>query len=185
MSDEVLEETSLKMELSLEATAQELAQVRTGRASPALLDKIRVEYYGERLPVNQVATITAPEPRLLVVSPWDRTVLPEIDKAISSSDLGLVPQGDGEVIRLPIPQLTEERRREMARLAGRKAEDGKVAVRNVRREANDELKKLEKSGELSEDDSRRAQDEVQKLTDEFIEKIDGLREAKEAELMEM
>jgi len=183
--EDILEEVGMKMELSLEATAHELATIRTGRATPALLDKIRVEYFGSRLPLNQVATITAPEPRLLVISPWDRSVLPEIDKAISSSDLGLVPQNDGEVIRLPIPQLTEERRREMVRVVGRKAEDGKIAIRNIRREANEELKKKEKAGELSEDDCRRAQDEVQKLTDEFIEKMEALRKAKEEELMEM
>lgn len=184
-SEEILEEVALKMELSLEATAQEMASIRTGRASPALLDKIRVEYYGERLPINQMATITAPEPRLLVISPWDRSVLPDIDKAISSSDLGLVPQNDGEVIRLPIPQLTEERRQEMVKVVGRKAEEGKVAIRNIRREANEQLKKLEKTGDLSEDDCRRAQDEVQEQTDDFIAKTEELRKAKERELMEI
>ncbi|NCO38044.1 MAG: ribosome recycling factor [Armatimonadetes bacterium CG_4_10_14_3_um_filter_66_18] len=173
------------MELSLEAMAQEMASIRTGRATPALLDKIRVEYFGSRLPLNQVATVSAPEPRLLLISPWDKSALTEIDRAISSSDLGLVPQGDGEVIRLPIPQLTEERRLEMARLVGKKAEEGKVAIRNIRREANDHLKKLEKSGDLSEDDSHRAIDEVQKLTDESVEKAEGLRKAKEAELLEI
>jgi len=184
-SQEILEEVGIKMELSLEAMAQEMASIRTGRATPALLDKIRVEYFGSRLPLNQVATVSAPEPRLLLISPWDKSALTEIDRAISSSDLGLVPQGDGEVIRLPIPQLTEERRLEMARLVGKKAEEGKVAIRNIRREANDHLKKLEKSGDLSEDDSHRAIDEVQKLTDESVEKAEGLRKAKEAELLEI
>lgn len=184
-SQEILEEVGIKMELSLETMAQEMASIRTGRATPALLDKIRVEYFGSRLPINQVATVSAPEPRLLLISPWDKSVLTEIDRAISSSDLGLVPQGDGEVIRLPIPQLTEERRQEMARLVGKKAEEGKVAIRNIRREANEHLRKLEKSGELSEDESHRALEEVQKLTDDFVEKAEALRKAKEAELLEI
>ena len=184
-SQEILEEVGIKMELSLEAMAQEMASIRTGRATPALLDKIRVEYFGSRLPINQVATVSAPEPRLLLISPWDKSVLTEIDRALSSSDLGLVPQGDGEVIRLPIPQLTEERRQEMARLVGKKAEEGKVAIRNIRREANEHLRKLEKSGELSEDESHRALEEVQKLTDDFVEKAEALRKAKEAELLEI
>jgi len=185
MYQEILEEAAMKMELSMEATAQEMASIRTGRATPALLDKIRVDYFGSKLPINQVATVTAPEPRLLVISPWDRSALVEIDRALSSSDLGLVPQSDGEVIRLPIPQLTEERRQEMAKLVGKKAEEGKVAIRNIRREANDQLRKLEKASEISEDDSRRAQEQVQESTDEFIEKVEELRKAKEQELMEI
>jgi len=172
------------MERSLEATAQEIASIRTGRASPALLDKIRVEYYGTHVPLNQVATISVPDARLLIIAAWDRTVLGAIDRAISTSDLGLVPQNDGQVIRLPIPPLTEERRRDMARLVGKKAEEGKVAIRNIRRDANEDLRKQEKDGQLSEDDCRRAQEQVQKLTHDFIAEVDKVREAKEAELMD-
>jgi len=168
----------------VEVTARELATLRTGRASPALLEHIKVEYYGTHVPLNQLATITAPEPRLLVVQPWDRSAAKAIEKAILQSELGLVPSSDGVVLRVPIPPLTEERRRELVRVARKHAEEGRVAVRNVRREAKETLEELEEAREISEDQARRAQEELQKLTDRFIAEIDALLQKKEAEILE-
>ncbi|MDH7480377.1 MAG: ribosome recycling factor [Armatimonadota bacterium] len=185
MIQDVEKEAEKKMIGAVEAAQREFATIRTGRANPALLERVTVDYYGTPMPVNQLATISVPEPRLLVISPWDRNALPLIEKAIIKSDLGLTPVSDGHVIRLNIPILTEERRKEMIRLLHKKAEEARVAVRNVRREANEELKKLEKSGQASEDDVRRAQEYIQKLTDKYIEQIDRITEAKEAELMEV
>lgn len=181
----VLRDAEHKMQQAVQAARRELGSIRTGRANPALLERIVVDYYGTPTPINQMASISAPEPRLLVIQPWDKSVMKEIEKAIMSSELGLTPNNDGAVIRIQIPPLTEERRREMARLARKEAEDKRVAVRNVRRDANDELKRLEKEGVISEDESRRAQTEVQQLTDKYIKEIDDLLAAKEKEILEV
>lgn len=188
MADEVqavLSETESKMQQAVQAARRDLAAIRTGRANPALLDRITVDYYGTPTPLNQLASITVPEARLLLVQPWDKNSLKDIEKAIMSSDLGLTPNNDGTVIRIQIPQLTEERRRDLARLARKEAEEKRVAVRNARRDANEELKRLEKEGVISEDDSRRAQTDVQQLTDKYIKEIDDLLAAKEKEIMEV
>lgn len=185
MANLVLEEVEEKMKKAVEATRREFNSVRTGRASPALLDRVTVDAYGTHLPLNQVATISVPEPRLLVIAPWDKGTIGPIERAIMKSDLGLNPSSDGNVIRLAIPALTEERRRELTKLVHRKAEDGKVAIRNVRREANDELKKLRKAGDLSEDDEKRAEERVQKITDKYIAEIDRVQEHKEQEVLEV
>lgn len=183
--DEVLREAERKMKNVIESARRDFAAVRTGRANPALLDRIQVEYYGTMTPLNQLANVSAPEPRLLVIQPWDKNSLKNIEKAILKSELGLTPNSDGSVIRIAIPQLTEERRKELVRLVRREAEEKRVAIRNVRREANDTFKSLQKEGKLSEDESRRAQSEVQDLTDKYIARIDEMLEAKEAEIMEV
>jgi ribosome recycling factor len=183
--DEVLKDARVRMQKAVEATARELATLRTGRASPALLEHIKVEYYGTTVPLNQLASISAPEPRLLVVQPWDRGATRAIEKAILQSELGLVPSSDGVVLRIPIPPLTEERRKDLVRVARRHAEEGRVAVRNVRREAKETLEELEDAHEISEDQARRAQEELQKLTDRFIAEIDALLQKKEAEMLEV
>ncbi|GBD30512.1 Ribosome-recycling factor [bacterium HR32] len=185
MIDEVLKDARVRMQKAVEATARELATLRTGRASPALLEHIKVEYYGTTVPLNQLASISVPEPRLLVVQPWDRGATRAIEKAILQSELGLVPSSDGVVLRIPIPPLTEERRRELVRVARKHAEEGRVAVRNVRREAKETLEELEDAHEISEDQARRAQEELQKLTDRFIGEIDALLQKKEAEILEV
>ncbi|HDH99361.1 MAG: ribosome recycling factor [Candidatus Latescibacterota bacterium] len=184
MVEELKKEVRAKMEKSLEALRHELSQIRTGRASPALLDAIRVEYYGTMVPITHIANVSAPEARLLVVQPWDKSTLPAIEKAILSSDLGITPSNDGNVIRLSIPPLTEERRQELVKVVRRLAEDARVAVRNIRREAVERLRKAQKDGELSEDESRRAQKEVQEITDEYIKKVGEALAQKEAEILE-
>ena len=184
MPKDTIREARKKMEKALESNAGELSNIRTGRATISLLDGINVDYYGARSPISQVASISIPEARLMVIQPWDKSVIGEIERAILKADLGLNVNSDGNVIRITVPELTEERRKELAKHAKRVAEEGRIAIRNVRREANDILKKLEKSGELPEDDSRREQSEVQDLTDEYIGKIDGMVEAKEKEIME-
>jgi ribosome recycling factor len=171
------------MKKTVEVVNKEFASLRAGRATPSLLDKIMVQYYGTPTPINQLANVSAPEARLLVIQPWDKTVLPEIEKAILKSDLGITPASDGNVIRLAIPQLTQERRAELVKVVKKKAEEGRVAVRNLRRDANDALKTRQKNGEISEDEQRRLQDEVQKLTDKYIKEIDNLLAAKEKEIM--
>ncbi|MDQ4082327.1 MAG: ribosome recycling factor [Actinomycetota bacterium] len=173
------------MDRSIDATRSEFNSVRTGRASPALLDRIQIDYYGQRTPLKQLATINAPEPRLLTVQPFDPGSLRTIERAIQESDLGLTPSNDGKVIRLPIPQLTEERRRELVKVIGRYAEEGRVAVRNVRRDLMHHLKELVREGEIGDDEERRAEDRAQKLTDEHIRAIDELLKSKEAEIMEV
>jgi ribosome recycling factor len=185
MPEKHLIEVRRKMNAAIDHTRAELASIRTGRANPALLDKITVNYYGTTVPVNQVANISAPEPRLLVIAPWDKSMVPEIQKAITSSDLGVNPASDGTVLRIPLPALTEERRKELVKVVGKKIEDGKISVRNIRREGIEELRKREKNHEISEDDLHRAQDEVQKVTDEFIAELDQLGAAKDEELMEV
>jgi ribosome recycling factor len=173
------------MDRALEAMRREFAGVRTGKASPALLDSVRVEAYGGHMPLNQVGTVGVPEPRLLTVQPWDRTLIKAIEKALQESDLGLNPSNDGSMIRIPIPALTEERRREYVRLLHKMAEEGRVAIRQARKDANDEIKQRQKDGELSEDDSRREQDDVQKLTNQYVERVDELLKRKEAEVLEV
>lgn len=174
-----------KMKKSIEVLREDLVSIRAGRANPALLDKITVEYYGQVTPLNQVAGISAPEPRLLVVQPWDQSLIPIIEKEILKSDLGLNPSNDGKVVRLIIPQLTEERRRDLTKIVKKNGEDTKVAIRNIRRVAIDEVKKLEKDKEISEDERKVAEDKVQELTDKYIKEVDVVTKAKEDELMEI
>jgi ribosome recycling factor len=185
MSKESLTEMERKMQSTLDALRHDLSSLRTGRASPNLLDKIVVDYYGTATPLNQVAAISVPEPRQLLVAPWEKTLIDPIVGAISKSDLGVQPIKDGDKVRISLPALNEERRREMVKIAGKKTEDHKVALRNVRRETNDHLKKLEKDGELSKDDLKRAEEEVQKVTDKFVAEADAIRADKEAEIMEV
>ncbi|MEH7440924.1 ribosome recycling factor [Heyndrickxia sp. MSNUG] len=174
-----------RMTKAIQAYTRELASIRAGRASASLLDRIQVDYYGAPTPVNQLAGISVPEARLLVIQPYDKTILGEIEKAILKSDLGLNPSNDGSIIRLAIPQLTEERRKELAKLVKKEAEDAKIAVRNIRRDGNEDLKKLEKNGEITEDDLRGYSDDIQKMTDEHIAKIDQITKEKEKELLEV
>ena len=185
MIGEILDQGKARMEEVIVRTKKAFASVRTGRANPALLDRIVVNYYGTPTPLNQMASVTVPEPRMLVITPWDKSAMKDIEKAILTSDLGLVPNNDGSVIRLAMPPLTEERRKELVRLVRKDAEDHRVAVRNIRRDLNEAAKKLEKDGDISEDELRRAQEEIQKLTDRFIEQIDELLKAKEKEIMEV
>ncbi|MCL5058073.1 MAG: ribosome recycling factor [Actinobacteria bacterium] len=185
MAKEIISEAEANMKKTLEIVKKEYASMRAGRATPALLDKVNVNYYGTPTPVSQMANITAPEARLLVIQPWDKSSLPEIEKAILKSDLGINPTSDGTVIRLAIPQLTQERRQELVKVIRKKAEEGRVAVRNVRRDANDALKAKEKKGDLSEDDLRRTQDEVQKMTDKYIKEIDQITGHKEQEITQV
>lgn len=174
-----------KMKKSIEVLRDDLLSIRAGRANPALLDKITVEYYGQVTPLNQVAGISAPEARLLVVQPWDQSLIPVIEKEILKSDLGLNPSNDGKVVRLIIPQLTEERRRDLTKVVRKNGEETKVAIRNIRRVAIDEIKKLEKDKEMSEDERKVAEDKVQELTDKYVKEVDAVTKAKEDELMEI
>lgn len=185
MIDEIIRSAEDRMEKAVQVLRRDLASVRAGRATPAMLDKVMVEYYGSQMPVNQVAGVSSPEPRMLVISPWEKGMLSEIEKAIQRSDLGLNPSNDGAVIRLVIPQLTEQRRQELIKVVRKMCEDGRIAVRNVRRDANDELKKLEKGSEVSEDEVRREQERVQSITDKFIAEIDKVFVAKEQDLKEV
>jgi ribosome recycling factor len=182
---ETLKETEGRMVKAVDSAQQDFATMRTGRANPGLLEKVNVEYYGSTMFISQLAAVTAPEPRLLVVAPWDKNAISSIEKAITNSDLGLTPSSDGNVIRLAIPYLTEERRKEMIKMLHKKAEDHRIACRNIRRDTNDKLKSMEKNHEVGEDESKRAQEQVQKLTDKYITQIDKLQEAKAAELMEV
>jgi ribosome recycling factor len=185
VSHGVINDAKVNMQKTIDATRREFGAVRTGRATPALLERITVDYYGVQTPVTQVATVTAPDPRLLVVQPWDKKMIKEVERAILKSELGLTPSTDGTVVRLPIPSLTEERRRDLAKVVRKHAEEGRVAIRNIRRDHKEKLEQLEKSGEISEDDSHRAVDELQKLTDRYIKEIESLLSAKEAEIMEV
>ena len=180
-----LKETQARMDKALEAIRREFASVRTGKASPALLEHVRVEAYETQMPLEQLSTISAPEPRLLVVQPWDKSLMGAIEKAIQSSDLGLNPSNDGTVIHVPIPPLNEERRKELVKVLHKMAEEGRVSVRSARRVANDELKEKMKSGEIPEDEGHRMLEKVQKATDEHVELIDSLLKAKEEEVMEV
>ncbi|MCS7254134.1 MAG: ribosome recycling factor [Armatimonadota bacterium] len=180
----LLNDAEQRMKKAVEATASNLAMLRTGRATPALLDHIRVEYYGTMYQLKQLATITAPEPRLLIIAPWDKSLIDSIQRAILGSDIGLTPSTDGNVIKVPIPPLTEERRHELVKLTNKRAEEGKVAVRNVRRDILEELRKLEKEQSISEDEVRRARSELDKITSKHIDEIEALRKAKEQEILE-
>ncbi|MBS3939228.1 MAG: ribosome recycling factor [Peptococcaceae bacterium] len=185
MIKEIVKELEDKMKKTVVALQKDLGGLRAGRANPGLLEKITVEYYGVPSPLAQVATITVPEARLLVIQPWDKSLLKSIEKAIQKSDLGLTPNTDGTVIRLTIPALTQERRSELVKVARKKAEDGRVAVRHLRRDGNDMIKELEKDGEISEDQAKKAQEEVQKLTDKHIKEVEEVLLTKEAEIMEI
>ena len=182
---QLIRTTRERMGKTVEATRAELARIRSGRASTALVDNVRVDYYGAETPLNQLASIAVPEPRLLVITPWDKTQIDNIEKALLKADLGLTPNSDGNLIRIPIPPLNEERRKELVKRVKRVAEEGKVALRNIRRDANEATKKAEKSGDVSEDDAHRDKEEIQKITSEFSEKIDELAAKKEAEVMEV
>jgi ribosome recycling factor len=173
------------MEKALESLRREFSAVRTGKASPALLDTVRVDAYGSKMSINQVATVSVPEPRMMVVQPWDKNLLSAIDKAIRTSELGLNPASDGSILRVPVPALNEERRKEMVKLLHKLAEEGRVAVRHARQEANKEIKRREQAHEIGADDARRQMDEIQKLTDEHIGKVETLLKAKELEVMEV
>ncbi len=185
MIDEVLAEVQQRMDKSVEVLQEDLLGIRTGRASPALVEKLPVEYYGTLTPLNQVAGIAVPEPRLLVIRPWDPAALPAIERAILKSDLGLTPINDGKLIRLNIPRLTEERRRELVKLVAKRVEEARVAIRNLRRDALKDLQEFEKEKMISEDDFFHGKEEVQKLTDEFIARIDEIGRRKEEEVMEI
>jgi ribosome recycling factor len=184
-ADAVLKEARKNMDKAMEALQRNFGRVRTGRASLSLLDGIRVEYYGTPTPLSQVASLSIPEPRLIAIQPWDRSLIPVIEKAILQSEMDLNPSNDGNMIRIPIPKLTEERRKELVKVVKGMTEDARVAVRNVRRDANSQLDQLQKDKEVSEDDLRRLKDDVQKLTDQYVKKADALMEKKEAEILEV
>ena len=183
--DEFIADATRRMDKSVESAQHEFNTLRTGRASAALLDRIQVDYYGTKTPLNQLSTINAPEPRLLTVQPFDPSSLPSIERTIQESDLGLTPSNDGKIIRLPIPQLTEERRKELVKVTRHMAEEGRVAVRNVRRDVMRHLEELVKNGDVGDDEERAAETRVQKLTDEHVAKIDDLLKRKEADIMEV
>ncbi len=185
MIDDLIQDATRRMDKSVESTQGEFNGVRTGRASAALLDRIQVDYYGQSTPLKQLATINVPEPRLLTVQPFDPSSVKSIERAILESELGLTPSNDGKVIRLPIPQLTEERRKELVKVVRQIAEDGRIAVRNVRRDVDRRLKELSQKGEVGKDEEHRAEERVQKLTDEHTGKIDELLKRKEAEITEV
>lgn len=174
-----------KMKKAVRALEDEFKTIRTGRASAALFDSIRVDYYDQKVPLNQVATISVPEARLVIIQPWDRSVLSDIEKAIQKSELSVNPNNDGKVIRISIPPLTEERRKELVKVARNVAEKSRITVRNIRRDVNDEFKKMQKDSQISEDDSKRGMDEIQKSTDTYVEQINSILEAKEKEIMEI
>jgi len=185
MVQEVYQNTEDKMQKAVIALRKDLASLRAGRAAPSLLDKITVEYYGALLPINQMANVSTPEPRVLLIQPWDKKAVSDIERAIQKSDLNLTPTSDGSVIRLSIPQLTEERRKELVKLSKKKAEEGRVAIRNIRRDANEELKRLEKNSDITEDELHKYQDEIQEITQRFINEVEKVLIAKEKEIMEV
>jgi len=184
MKEEILSELRQKMNKAVDALKKDFRKIRTGRASTALLDGIKVDCYDTQMPIDQVATISAPESRLLTIQPWDQTLMGNVEKSILKSELGLTPMNDGKIIRISIPPLTEERRKELAKLARKMAEDNKISIRNFRREANDMFKELKAEKEISEDALFRSQDDVQKITDEFIKKVDKTTTQKEQEIVE-
>lgn len=183
--EKVKAQTEDRMKKSLKALQDDFNTLRTGRASPALFDKIRVDCYGEKTPLNQVATVSVPEARLVVIQPWDKSLLGEIEKAIQMSELSVNPSNDGKIIRISIPPLTEERRKDLVKMSRNMAEQSRVAIRNIRRDANDELKKAQKNGDISEDEEKKIGEEIQKLTDRFIGEINKDLDAKEQEIMEV
>lgn len=184
MLEELFESTGKRMDQTIESVRRDLAQLRTGRASTAILDGLTVDYYGQSTPLNQVAKLSVPDPSLIVAQPFDPSLIGEIERAIQAADLGLNPSNDGKLVRIPIPPLTEERRKQLVKRVGQIAEEGRTALRHIRRDANERIKKAEKEGELSQDDARRGLERVQKLTDEHIKQIDDLAKAKERELLE-
>jgi len=184
MKDEILSELREKMTKTMDALKRDFKRIRTGRASSALLDGIKVDCYETQMPIDQVATISVPESRLITIQPWDQSIIGNIEKSILKSELGLTPMNDGKIIRIAIPPLTEERRKELAKLARKMAEESKIAVRNIRRDANDMFKELKNEKEISEDECYRCQEEVQTITDEFIKKLDGVTAQKEKEITE-
>lgn len=184
MNDEIVRATREKMIKSVAFTRDEMSHIRTGKASPTLLDVIKVDYYGNHVPLKQIATVTAPEPRLLSIQPFDKSSLHAIEKAIMTSDLGLNPQNDGRIIRLPIPMLTAERREELVKVVRKFAEEGRISIRNLRRDANEHIKKAEKSREVSEDEGKLMLERIQKDTDQYITEIDHLLKIREAEIRE-
>jgi ribosome recycling factor len=179
----VIKDVEARMQGALDALSREFAGVRTGRATTGLLEGIKVDYYGTPTPVPQVASLSVPDPKTLLIQPWDQSQLPAIEKAIMKSDLGLTPANDGKVIRLTMPPLTEERRKQLAKAVGKLAEDARVAIRNIRHEANKKLKTMEKEKKISEDDGRRGQEQIQKITDKFIQRVDELLKKKEQEIL--
>jgi ribosome recycling factor len=185
MIDDIMQDAEQRMKKSLDALAGELSKIRTGRAHPSLLDHIRVDYYGSEVPLSQVANINVEDARTLALSPWEKTMVQVVEKAIMQSDLGLTPTTSGQIIRVPLPPLTEERRKQLGKVVAHEGEQAKVAVRNIRRDANSSLKDLEKEKEISEDDLRRSEDSVQKLTDRYVEKVDEMVKVKEKELLEI
>lgn len=185
MINDLLQEADERMKKSVESAREKLGTIRTGRASPALLDRIKVDYYGTQTPLNQMATIAAPEARLLTITPFDKSALPQVERAIIDSDLGLTPNNDGNIIRIQVPELTAERRNEMVKQAKALAEEGRVSTRNVRRDIMHDLKELRTSGEVGEDDEKRAEADLQKLTDKHIAEIDELLSHKETDLREV
>ena len=185
MISDLKKNTESRMSKSIDSLTESLQSIRAGRANTSLLDRIYVDYYGQQSPLNQVASLSAPEARLLAIQPWDATLIPEIEKAIQKSDLGITPSNDGKIIRLVIPQLTEERRKDLTKLVGKYGEEAKVSIRNIRRDAMEDIKKAEKAKEISEDDRKTYEEDIQKLTDKYIKDIDGVAEEKEKELMEI
>lgn len=185
MLKEIYKEAEEKMEKTSQSMKRELAEIRTGRAATTLVESILVDCYGSAMPLNQVSSIGVPEKRLIVIQPWDKTILPQIEKAILKSDIGLTPNNDGNLIRLPIPPLTEERRKDLARLVKRLIEEGRIAIRNIRRDAMDHIKSLEKEGKVSEDEMRQDQERIQKLTDQYISQLDEILGRKEEEILEV
>ncbi len=185
MMNDLILEAEGKMKKSVEILRKDYSTLRAGRANPAILEKIKVDYYGTLTPINQLANISAPEPRLLTVQAWDKTVMPAIEKEIMKSDLGLNPNNDGNIIRIAIPQLTEERRVELVKVIKKKAEENRVSIRNVRREFNDKIKTMEKNKEFTEDQAKKGQEDIQKLTDKYIKEVDNVLESKEKEIMEV
>jgi ribosome recycling factor len=185
MIDDLLDDAKRRMDKSVESTAHGFNSVRTGRASAALLDRVKVDYYGQETPLNQLATINVPEPRLLTIQPYDPSSIKSIERALLESELDLTPSNDGKIVRLPIPQLTEERRKDLVKVVRNLAEEGRVAVRNVRRDCMHHLKELVRDGDVGDDEERRAEERAQKLTDEHVAKIDDLLKKKEEEIMEV
>jgi ribosome recycling factor len=185
MYDDILKETKGGMNKAIDSLKKELTKVRTGRASLSLLDDVRVDYYGTPTPLNQIGTLAVPEPRLITIQPWEKQLIPEIEKAVMKADLGLNPASDGQIVRISIPALTEDRRKEMAKLAKSIGENAKISIRNARRDANDMLKQMEKEKEISEDDLKRGEKEVQDLTDNYVGQVDEIVATKEKEVMEI
>ena len=185
MTKDVIKSAEDRLKKTLDGLKKEYGTLRAGRAAPSLLDKVMVDYYGSATPVNQIANVTVPEPRMIMIKPYDRNSLREIEKAIQKSDLGLTPNNDGTTIRLAIPQPTQERRKELVKVVSKKAEEAKVAMRNIRRDANESIKKLEKGKQITEDDRKDAQEEMQKLLDKYIKLVDGAKSTKEKEVMEV